>query len=123
MLPLCSAARIDCTSLRNKLDARLKRISFSVNSRASRSRLTLLPSFFTDSPATSKDAGLPLDVAKLQLSRCNFHGEAITPAQEAGIRAVGPVLLTSGKLTAGANLPQAEATLVNTSFTTELGLQ
>lgn len=69
-----------------------------------------------------KESGLPLAVAKLQLSRCNFHGEAITPEQQAAIRAVGPILLTSGKLTAGANLPQAEATLVNTSFTTALGL-
>src|SRR5580658_819433 len=59
LLPACSAARMDCTSLRTKLDARLKRISFSVNSRDSRSRLTLLPSFFTGNPATSKACGLP----------------------------------------------------------------
>jgi len=71
----------------------------------------------------AKEAGLPLAVAKLQLSRCDFHGEAITPAQVAEIHALGPLLQNSGKLTAGADLPKAEATLVNTSFTTELGLQ
>jgi len=70
-----------------------------------------------------KEAGLPLAVAKLQLNRCNFHGEAITPAEQARILAAGPILQSSGKLTAGANLPQAEATLVNTSFTTALGLK
>jgi sulfonate transport system substrate-binding protein len=71
----------------------------------------------------AKDAGLPLAVAKLQLSRCNFDGEAITPAEQARILAAGPILQASGKLTAGANLPEAEATLVNTSFTTALGLK
>jgi sulfonate transport system substrate-binding protein len=71
----------------------------------------------------SKEAKLPIEVARLQLSRCNFHGEAITAESKAKILAAGPILQTSGKLTAGANLPQAEATLVNSSFTTELGLK
>jgi sulfonate transport system substrate-binding protein len=70
-----------------------------------------------------KEAGLPLDVAKLQISRCDFHGEALTPAASAKILAAGPILQSSGKLTAGADLPKAEATLVNSSFTTELGLK
>lgn len=71
----------------------------------------------------AKDAGLPLAVAKLQLSRCNFKGNAITAGQIAEIHALGPVVQNSGKLTAGADLPKAEDTLVNTSFTTGLGLQ
>jgi sulfonate transport system substrate-binding protein len=71
----------------------------------------------------SKESGLPLDVAKLQLSRSDFYGEAITPAAEQRILAAGPILKSSGKLTAGADLQKAGATLVNTSFTTALGIQ
>jgi sulfonate transport system substrate-binding protein len=69
----------------------------------------------------AKDTGLPLNVVQLQLSRCHFRGEAITPAEAAAILGAGPVLQASGKLSAGANLPQAGATLVNSSFTTALG--
>ena len=43
-------------------------------------------------------------------------------AEQKGL-AAAPVLQTSGKLSAGANLNQAGATLINTSFTTELGLK
>jgi len=71
----------------------------------------------------AQESHLPLDVAKLQLSRSHFQGEALTPADQAAIIAAGPALQSSGKLTAGANLQQAGATLVNTSFTTELGLK
>jgi sulfonate transport system substrate-binding protein len=70
----------------------------------------------------AKESHLSLDVAKLQLSRSHFEGEAISPADQAAILAAGPILQSSGKLSAGANLQQAAATLVNTSFTTELGL-
>jgi sulfonate transport system substrate-binding protein len=71
----------------------------------------------------ASESHLPLDVAKLQLSRSHFQGEAITPADAQAILAAAPVLQTSGKLSAGANLNQAGATLINTSFTTELGLK
>ncbi len=70
----------------------------------------------------AQEAHLPIPVAQLQLSRSNFHGEAITPTSKAAILAAGPILKSSGKLTAGADLSAAEATLVNTSFTTALGL-
>jgi sulfonate transport system substrate-binding protein len=71
----------------------------------------------------AQESHLPLPVAKLQLSRSHFQGEALSPADQAAILASGPILQVSGKLSAGANLPQAEATLVNTSFTTALGLR
>jgi sulfonate transport system substrate-binding protein len=71
----------------------------------------------------AKDSNLPLPVAKLQLSRSHFQGEALTPADQAAILASAPILQASGKLSAGADLPQAEATLVNTAFTTALGLK
>ena len=70
----------------------------------------------------AQEAHLPLPVAELQLSRSNFHGEAITPASQAKIFAAAPILKSSGKLSAGADLNAAEASLVNTSFTTALGL-
>jgi sulfonate transport system substrate-binding protein len=70
----------------------------------------------------AKESSLPLAVAKLQLSRSHFQGEALTPAEQATILAAGPVLQSGGNLSAGANLAQAGATLVNTAFTTELGL-
>ena len=44
-------------STRIRLEARLKRIAFSASSRASRSRLTLLPSFLTGRPVTSMVCG------------------------------------------------------------------
>jgi len=69
------------------------------------------------------ESHLPLDVAKLQLSRSHFKGEAITPADQSAILAAAPVLQTSGKLSAGADLTKAGATLVNTSFTAQLGLK
>jgi sulfonate transport system substrate-binding protein len=71
----------------------------------------------------AKESNLPLDVAKRQLSRSHLAGEAITPSDQTAILAAGPILQSSGKLSADANLPQAEATLVNTSFTTALGLK
>jgi sulfonate transport system substrate-binding protein len=71
----------------------------------------------------AQESHLPLDVAKLQLSRSHFQGEALNATDQAAILAAGPALQSSGKLTAGANLQQAGATLVNTSFTTELGLK
>jgi sulfonate transport system substrate-binding protein len=67
-------------------------------------------------------SGLPLDVAKLQLTRVDFAGEAIGPAQNASILAAGPILKASGKLTAGADLGKAGTALINTSFTTALGI-
>jgi len=68
-------------------------------------------------------SGLPLAVAKLQLSRVDFKGEAIGPTQEASILAAAPILKASGKLTAGADIGKAGASLVNTAFTTALGIQ
>jgi len=69
------------------------------------------------------DTGLPLNVAQLQLSRCHFKGEALTPALQAAILDAGPILQASGKLSAGANLQTAGATLVNSSFTSALGFK
>jgi len=70
----------------------------------------------------AKATGLSMDIAKLELSRVDFSAGAITPAQRAGILAAAPILQASGKLTAGADLGKAEATLVNTSFTAALGI-
>ncbi len=70
----------------------------------------------------AKASGLSPDIAKLQLSRIDFAGEAVGPVQMAGIRAAAPILKTSGKITAGADIDKAAATLVNTSFTTALGI-
>jgi len=70
----------------------------------------------------AKASGLSLEVAKLQLTRVDFSAEAVGPAARAGILAAGPILATSGKLTAGADLGRAGASLVNTSFTTALGI-
>ncbi len=70
----------------------------------------------------AKASGLSPDIARLQLSRIDFAGEAVGPAQLAGIRAAAPILKTSGKITAGADIDRAAATLVNTSFTTALGI-
>lgn len=66
--------------------------------------------------------GLSLDIAKLQLSRIDFAGEAVGPEQRASILAAAPILKSSGKITTGADIDKAAATLVNTKFTTELGL-
>jgi sulfonate transport system substrate-binding protein len=71
----------------------------------------------------AKESHLSLDVAELQLSRSHLAGEAITQADQTAILGAGPALQASGKLSADANLQQAEATLFNTSFTTELGLK
>jgi sulfonate transport system substrate-binding protein len=71
----------------------------------------------------AKESNLPLDVAELQLSRSHLAGEAITPADQEAILGAGPILQTSGKLSAGADLPAAEKGLFNTSFTTGLGLK
>jgi sulfonate transport system substrate-binding protein len=70
----------------------------------------------------AKSSGLSLEIARRQLSRIDFRGEAVSDAERASILAAAPILKASGKLTAGANLDQAEATLVNTSFTTALGI-
>jgi sulfonate transport system substrate-binding protein len=70
----------------------------------------------------SKDSGLAIDVARLQLTRVDFHGEAVGPAARASILAAAPILKASGKLAAGADLDKAGATLVNTRFTDALGL-
>ena len=67
-------------------------------------------------------SGLSLDIARLQLSRIDFAGGAVGPAQLAGILAAGPILKASGKLAAGADVDKAGASLVNTSFTTALGI-
>ncbi len=69
------------------------------------------------------ESKLPLEVAKLQLSRSHFKGEALNQADQTAILAAGPALQASGKLTAGADLNAASASLINTSFTTELGLK
>ena len=71
----------------------------------------------------ARASGLGLDVAKLQLGRIDFAAEAVGPAQRAGILAAAPVLKASGKVSAGADIDQAAATLVNTSFTTALGIR
>jgi sulfonate transport system substrate-binding protein len=65
-------------------------------------------------------SGLSLDVAKLQLSRVDFTHGAIGPVQKASILAAAPTLKASGKLTEGADLDHAGATLVNTAFTSAL---
>jgi sulfonate transport system substrate-binding protein len=70
----------------------------------------------------AKESGLGLDIAKLQLSRVRFPGEAVGTAARATILQAGPILQTSGKLAAGADLGHAGATLVDTQFTTALGL-
>jgi sulfonate transport system substrate-binding protein len=70
----------------------------------------------------AKATGLGIDIARLQLTRIDFHGEAVGPAQVAGILAAAPILKASGKLAAGADIDKAGATLVNTSFTTALGI-
>lgn len=64
-----------------------------------------------------------LAISSIDATLPDFHGETITPAEKAAILAAGPILQSNGKLTAGANLQQAGATLVNSSFTTELGLK
>jgi sulfonate transport system substrate-binding protein len=69
------------------------------------------------------ESGVGLDVAQRQLSRVDFAGEAVGPAARAGILQAGPILQASGKLAAGADLAHAEATLVNTDFTTRLGIR
>ncbi len=71
----------------------------------------------------SSASGLGLDVAKLQLSRIDFAAQAVGPSQRAGILAAAPVLKASGRISAGADIDQAAATLVNTSFTTALGIR
>ena len=71
----------------------------------------------------SAASGLGLDVARLQLSRIDFAAEAVGPAQRAGILAAAPVLKASGRISADADIDRAAATLVNTSFTTALGIR
>ena len=71
----------------------------------------------------AKASGLSLDIARLQLSRVDLAGEAVGPAQRASILAALPVLRASGKITAGADIDRAAATLVNTSHTTALGIR
>ncbi len=68
-------------------------------------------------------SGLGLDVARLQLSRVDFGTGAVGPAQLAGILAAAPILKASGKIAAGGDIDKAAATLVNTSFTTALGIR
>ncbi len=70
----------------------------------------------------ARASGLSAEVAKLQLARVDFSGEAVGPTQRASILAAAPVLRASGKLTAGADLDQAASTLINSSFTTALGI-
>ena len=70
----------------------------------------------------AKASGLSLDIARLQLSRIDFTSEAVGPAQLASIRAAAPILKASGKITACADRDKAAVTLVNTSFTTALGI-
>lgn len=70
----------------------------------------------------AKASGLSLEVAKLQLSRVDLRDGAVGPEQQASILAAGPILRQSGKLTTGADIEHAGATLVNTSFTTALGI-
>ena len=71
----------------------------------------------------AKASGLSLEIARLQLSRIDFAGEAVGPAQRASMLAAVPILKASGKITAGADIDKAAATLVNTSFTTALGIR
>ena len=71
----------------------------------------------------ARASGLSLDIARLQLGRVDFAGEAVGPAQRESILATIPILKTSGKITAGADIEHAGATLVNPSFTTALGLR
>ena len=71
----------------------------------------------------SKASGLSLEIARLQLSRVDLAGEAVGPAQQASILAALPALRASGKITAGADIDRAAATLVNTSHTTALGIR
>ena len=70
----------------------------------------------------AKDSGLSTDIAKLQLTRVDFHGEAVGQAQRDSILAAAPILKASGKLSAGADIDQAGATLVNNDFTAALGI-
>jgi sulfonate transport system substrate-binding protein len=71
----------------------------------------------------AQDSGLSLDVARLTLTRVSFNGEAVGQAERDSILAAAPILQASGKLTQGADLSKAGATLLNTSFTTALGLR
>ncbi len=71
----------------------------------------------------ARASGLSLDIARLQLSRVDFAGEAVGPAQQASILAALPILKASGKVTTGADIDRAAETLVNTSFTTALGIR
>ena len=71
----------------------------------------------------AKASGLPVNVAKLQLSRVNFKGEAISASDRASILAAGPILQASGSVAAGTNLQEVGTSLVNTSFTTALGIK
>ncbi len=71
----------------------------------------------------ARESGLSLDVARLTLTRVNFDGEAVGPAARDSILAAAPILQASGKLSEGADLSKAAATLLNTSFTTALGLR
>jgi sulfonate transport system substrate-binding protein len=70
----------------------------------------------------ARATGLSPEITRLQLTRVDFRGEAVGPLQLAGILAAAPILKASGKLAAGANIDAAGATLVNTSFTTALGI-
>lgn len=70
----------------------------------------------------AKASGLSLGVAKLQLSRVDFADEAVGPTQREAILAALPILKASGKISAGADIDKAAASLVNASFTTALGL-
>ena len=59
----------------------------------------------------AKASGLSPDVARRQLSRVDFSGGAVGPAERASILAAILILKASGKLTAGADVDKAGATL------------
>jgi len=68
-------------------------------------------------------AKLPIEVAKLELSRGNFSTAALGPDQRASITAAARVLKGSGSVSEGADLDRAAAELIDTSFTDKLAAQ
>ncbi len=71
----------------------------------------------------STAAKLPVEVAKLELSRSNFSTAALGPDQRASITAAARVLKGSGSVSEGADLDRAAAELIDTSFTDKLAAQ
>ncbi len=76
------------------------------------------PEALADILATA--AKLPIEVAKLQLSRDDFSAAVLGPEQRASITAAARVLKGSGSVSEGADLDRAAAELIDTGFTDKL---